>query len=45
MKPYVQLLTDSSEEFIRTVGLSKEDFHFLNGQLAAYIDTQKALKL
>jgi len=44
MKPYAQLPTDNPEEFIRTVGLSKEDFHLLNDKLAAYIDTQKALK-
>ncbi len=31
------------EEFIRTVGLSQEDFRHLNGKLAAYLDEQKAL--
>lgn len=42
MKPYVQLATDSPEEFLRTVGLSQADVHHLNDNLAA-IDTQKAL--
>ncbi|WP_050897696.1 transposase family protein [Methylobacter tundripaludum] len=43
MKPYAQLPTDNPEEFMRTVGLSKEDFHVLNDKLTAYIATQKAL--
>lgn len=43
MTPYAQLPTNNPEEFMRTVGLSKEDFQHLNDKLAAYIDTQKAL--
>ena len=44
MTPYAQLPTDNPEKFIRTVGLSTEDFQHLNGKLAAYLDEQKALK-
>jgi hypothetical protein len=43
MTPYAQLPTNNSEEFMRTVGLSKEDFQHLNGKLADYLDEQKAL--
>jgi len=43
MTPYAQLPTNNSEEFMRTVGLSAEDFQHLTAKLAAYIDTQKAL--
>jgi len=43
MTPYAQLPTHNPEEFIRTVGLSQEDFRHLNGKLAAYLDEQKAL--
>lgn len=43
MTPYSQLPTDNPEEFMRTVGLSKEDFQSLNNKLAAHIDTQKTL--
>src|SRR5664279_6543283 len=43
MTPYAQLPTNNSEEFMRTVGLSTEDFQHLNGKLAAYLDEQKAL--
>ena len=32
-----------SEEFLRTVGLSREDFLHLHRKLAAYLDEQKAL--
>ena len=43
MTPYAQLPTHSPEEFMRTVGLSQEDFRHLNEKLAAYLDEQKAL--
>jgi len=43
MTPYAQLPTDNPEKFLRTVGLSKEDFLHLNGKLADYLDEQKAL--
>lgn len=43
MTPYSQLPTDNPEEFMRTVGLSKEDFQSLNNKLATYIDAQKTL--
>ena len=43
MTPYAQLPTDKPEEFMRTVGLSQEDFLHLHGKLAAYLDEQKAL--
>jgi hypothetical protein len=43
MTPYAQLPTHNPEEFIRTVGLSQEDFRHLSGKLAAYLDEQKAL--
>ncbi|MDO9140077.1 MAG: transposase family protein [Methylobacter sp.] len=43
MTPYAQLPINNPKEFMRTVGLSKEDFQHLNDKLAAYIDTQKAL--
>jgi AraC-like DNA-binding protein len=42
MKPCAQLSSDNPKEFMRAVGLSKEDFHVLNDKLAAYINTQKA---
>ncbi|MDP1595029.1 MAG: transposase family protein [Gallionella sp.] len=43
MTPYAQLPTNKPEEFMRMVGLSKEDFQHLNKKLCAYIDAQKAL--
>ena len=43
MTPYAQLPTHKPEEFLRTVGLSQEDFLHLHGKLAAYLDEQKAL--
>jgi AraC-like DNA-binding protein len=43
MAPYAQLPTDKPEEFLRTVGLSHEDFLHLHGKLAAYLEEQKAL--
>ena len=43
MTPYAQLPTDKPEEFLRTVGLSPEDFLHLHGKLVAYQDEQKAL--
>jgi len=43
MTPYAQMPTHNPEEFIRTVGLSQEDFRHLNGKLAACLDEQKAL--
>ena len=43
MAPYAQLPTHKPEEFLRTVGLSREDFLHLHGKLAAYLDEQKAL--
>ena len=43
MTPYAQLPTHKPEEFLRTVGLSREDFLHLHGKLAAYLDEQKAL--
>ena len=43
MTPYAQLPTHKPEEFLRTVGLSQEDFLHLNGKLADYLDEQKAL--
>ena len=44
MTPYAQLPTNKPEEFLRTVGLSQEDFLHIHGKLAAYLDAQKALK-
>ena len=44
MTPYAQLPTNKPEEFLRTVGLSQEDFQHLHGKLAAYLDEQKVLK-
>ena len=44
MTPYAQLPTNKPEEFLRTVGLSQEDFLHLQGKLAAYLDEQNALK-
>ncbi len=44
MTPYAQLPKYKPEEFLRTVGLSSEDFLHLHGKLAAYQDEQKALK-
>jgi hypothetical protein len=43
MTPYAQLPTDKPEEFMRTVGLSQEDFLHLHGKLAAYLGEQKTL--
>jgi hypothetical protein len=43
MTPYAQLPIHKPEEFLRTVGLSQEDFLHLHGKLAAYLDEQKAL--
>ncbi len=43
MTPYAQLPTHKPEEFLRTVGLSQEDFLHLNGKLVDYLDEQKAL--
>ena len=43
MTPYAQLSTHKPEEFLQTVGLSREDFLHLHGKLAAYLDEQKAL--
>ena len=43
MTPYAQLPTHKPEEFMRTVGLSQEDFLYFQGKLAAYLDEQKAL--
>ena len=43
MTPYAQLPTHKPEEFMRTVGLSQEDFLHLHGKLAAYLDEQKVL--
>ena len=43
MTPYAQLPTHKPEEFLRTVGLSPEDFLHLHGKLATYLDEQKAL--
>jgi len=43
MTPYAQLPTHKPEEFLRTVGLSHEDFLHLHGKLAAYLDEQKVL--
>ena len=43
MTPYAQLPTHKPGEFLRTVGLSPEDFLHLHGKLAAYLDDQKAL--
>jgi hypothetical protein len=43
MTPYAQLPKNNPEEFMRTVGLSKEDFQHLNDKLSVYIDTQKSL--
>ena len=43
MTPYAQLPTHKPEEFMRTVGLSQEDFLHLNRKLADYLDEQKAL--
>ena len=44
MTPYAQLPTNKPEEFLRTVGLSQEDFLHIHGKLAAYLDEQKAVK-
>lgn len=43
MPPYAQLPTNTPEEFMRTVGLSKEDFQHLNRKLADYLDEQNVL--
>ncbi len=44
MTPYAQLPTNNPEEFMRTVGLSPEDFRHLNEKLSTYLEEQKALK-
>ena len=43
MTPYAQLPTNKPEEFLRTVGLSQEDFLHLHGQLAVGLDEQKVI--
>ncbi len=43
MTPYTQVSTSAPEEFIRTVGLSKEDFQHLNRKLADYLDEHHVL--
>jgi len=43
MTPYAQLPINKPEEFMRTVGLSQEDFLHLLVKLEAYLDEQKAL--
>jgi hypothetical protein len=43
MTPYAQLPTNNPEEFMRTVGLSKEDFQQLNKKLADTLSEQKVL--
>ena len=43
MTPYAQLPTNNPEEFLRTVGLSPEDFRHLHEQLSDYLEQQKAL--
>ena len=43
MTPYSHLPTNHSEEFMRTVGLSKEDFQSLCTKVAAYNAQQKNL--
>lgn len=43
MTPYAQLPTNNPEEFMRTVGLSPEDFRHLNEKLSTYLEEQKAL--
>jgi hypothetical protein len=43
MTPYAQLPTNNPEEFMRTVGLSQEDFRHLNEKLSDYLKEQKAL--
>ena len=43
MTPYAQLPTHKPEEFLRAVGLSQEDFLYLHGKLAVYLDEQKVL--
>ncbi|WP_262963876.1 transposase family protein, partial [Methylobacter psychrophilus] len=43
MTPYAQLPRHKPEEFLRTVGLSPEDFLHLHGKLATYLDEQKVL--
>lgn len=43
MTPYAQLPTNTPEEFMRTVGLSKEYFQHLNRKLADYLDEQNVL--
>jgi len=42
MTPYAQLPTNNPEEFMRTVGLSHEDFQHLNERLSHYLEEQKA---
>jgi hypothetical protein len=44
MTLYAQLPTNKPKEFLRTVGLSQEDFLHLYRNLEAYLDEQKALK-
>lgn len=43
MTPYAQLPTNNPEEFMRTVGLSQEDFRHLSEKLSDYLEQQKAL--
>jgi hypothetical protein len=43
MNPYAQLPTHKPEELMRTVGLSQEDFLYLLGRLATYLEEQNAL--
>jgi len=44
MTPYAQLPTNKPKEFIRTVGLSQQDFQHLYRKLEVYLGEQKALK-
>jgi hypothetical protein len=43
MTPYAQLPAHKPEEFMRTIGLSQEDFLPLHRNLSAYLGEQKAL--
>ena len=43
MTPYAQLPTNNPEEFMRTVGLSQEDFRHLSEKLSDYLEQQKVL--
>ncbi len=44
MTPYAQLPTNKPKEFLRTVGLSQDDFLHLHRKLEAYLGEQKVLK-